>query len=432
MSTSRREFLRKAMTLTGAAAAPAIVWSSAFGADGGVAPSNRVGLGLVGMGKMMWGHLGGLLGRRDVQIVAISDVETKRLDKCVEKINSTYSDRFGKTYKGVQVCTDFRELDARPDIDGVFIASPTNWHAIQSVDAMKNGKDVYCEKPLAVTIREAEAIKLAERRYGRIFQTGSQQRSDFKFRFACELVRNGAIGKIKIVHVNCGGPPRDCYLPAQPTPETLDWDRWLGPAPLRPYHEKLCPVDDYKSWPQWRQYWDYCGGGMYDFGAHHFDIAQWALGMDGTGPVEIIPKEGSEHKRLTYVYGNGTLMTHGGATGGGSIQFVGENGTVSVGRGFLKTDPEDLMKVKWGPGDIRLYESRDHKGNWLDGIKTRRPCICTAEIGCSTITVCSLGNIVYRLRRTLKWDPARTQFIDDPDADRLLSRSMRAPWTITV
>jgi len=420
------------MTLTGAAAAPAIVWSSAFGADGGVAPSNRVGLGLVGMGKMMWGHLGGLLGRRDVQIVAISDVETKRLDKCVEKINSTYSDRFGKTYKGVQVCTDFRELDARPDIDGVFIASPTNWHAIQSVDAMKNGKDVYCEKPLAVTIREAEAIKLAERRYGRIFQTGSQQRSDFKFRFACELVRNGAIGKIKIVHVNCGGPPRDCYLPAQPTPETLDWDRWLGPAPLRPYHEKLCPVDDYKSWPQWRQYWDYCGGGMYDFGAHHFDIAQWALGMDGTGPVEIIPKEGSEHKRLTYVYGNGTLMTHGGATGGGSIQFVGENGTVSVGRGFLKTDPEDLMKVKWGPGDIRLYESRDHKGNWLDGIKTRRPCICTAEIGCSTITVCSLGNIVYRLRRTLKWAPARTQFIDDPDADRLLSRSMRAPWTITV
>ncbi|MBT4822340.1 MAG: Gfo/Idh/MocA family oxidoreductase [Lentisphaerae bacterium] len=432
MTTSRRDFIRKAALLSGVAAAPTIIPSSVFGADGGVAPSNRLSIGLVGMGKMMWGHLGGLLGRKDVQIVAISDVETIRLDKCVEKINSTYSERFGKDYKGVHVCTDFRELNARPDIDGVFIASPTHWHAIQSVDAMKNGKDVYCEKPLALTIQEAEAIKEASRRYGRIFQTGSQQRSDYKFRFACELVRNGAIGKVKIVHVNCGGPARDCYLPPQPTPETLDWNRWLGPSPVRPYHDKLCPVDDYESWPRWRDYWDYCGGGMYDFGAHHFDIAQWGLGMDGTGPVEIVPKEASEHKKLTYVYENGISMTHGGATGGGSIQFIGENGTVSVGRGFLETTPEELMKMKWGPADLRLYESRDHKGNWLDGIRTRRPCICTAETGCSTITVCALGNIAYRLKRTLKWSPSATQFLDDPAADRLLSRSMRAPWTITV
>jgi len=432
MNASRRDFIRTTTAWVGAIAAPTIIPSSALGAGGNVAPSDRLNVGLIGMGKMMSGHLGDFLNRQNVQVVAISDVETTRLQKCVERINTTYSERFGKDYKGVQVCTDFRELNARRDIDGVAIATPTNWHAIQAVDAMKNGKDVYCEKPLALTIREAEAIKEASRRYGRIFQVGSQQRSDFKFRFACELVRNGAIGKIKVVHVNVGGPANDCYLAAQPTPETLDWDSWLGPAAWRPYHERICPLDDYASWPSWRHYWDYCGGGMYDFGAHHFDIAQWGLGMDGTGPVEIIPKDISEYELLTYVYGNGIPMTHGGATGGGSIDFVGENGLVSVGRGFLKTEPEDLMKVKWGPADVRLYASHDHKGNWLDGVRTRRPCICTAEIGCSTITVCALGNIVYRLKRTLKWDPARSRFVNDVEANRLLSRSMRAPWNIAV
>ena len=432
MKTTRRDFLCKTTAMTAAAAAPAFLSSSVFGAGEETAPGNRLNLGLIGMGKMMWGHLNGLLGRTDVQVVAICDAETIRLDKCTEKIRSTYSERFGKTYKGVSVYRELRELTARPDLDGVVIATPTNWHAIAAVDAMKNGKDVYCEKPLALTIREAEAIKEASRRYGRIFQTGSQQRSDYKFRFACELVRNGAIGQIRIVHVNCGGPPVDCYLPPQPTPETLDWDRWLGPAPERPYNAELCPIDDYKTWPQWRRYRDYCGGGMYDFGAHHFDIAQWGLGMDGSGPVKIIPKDLSEHKLLTYVYANGILMTHGGASDGAAIEFVGEKGIVRVNRGYLKTVPEDLLRIKWGPGDVRLYESRNHMSNWLDGIRTRRPCICTAEIGCSTITVCNLGNIVYQLNRTLDWDPDHSYFVNDPAADRLLSRSMRSPWSITV
>jgi len=188
---------------------------------------------MIGMGKMMWGHLGNCLGRKNVQVVAISDVETIRLKRCEDRVNQTYSERYGTDYKGVTVHRDFRELIARPDIDAIVVATPTNWHAIQSVEAMKAGKDVYCEKPLALTIREGEAIAEAARRYGRIFQVGSQQRSDFKFRFACELVRNGAIGKLKVVHVNVGGPGRECYLPAQPTPETLDWNTWLGPAPMR-------------------------------------------------------------------------------------------------------------------------------------------------------------------------------------------------------
>jgi predicted dehydrogenase len=422
---TRRDILRYgAATL----AVPTIIPAIARGAEG-VAPSERLSVALVGMGKMMWGHIGYFLNRQDVQVTAICDVETIRLDKCAKRINDHYSEKIGKDYKGLKVYRDFREVCQRPDIDAVFIASTTNWHAIHSIEAMKNGKDVYCEKPLALTVREAEAIREAAHRYNRIFQTGSQQRSDYKFRFACELVRNGAIGKVQRIHVNVGGPPGPCYLPPQPTPETLNWDMWVGPAPMRPYHSELCPLDDYKVFPHWRAYRDFGGGGMTDWGAHHFDIAQWGMGMDGHGPVEVLPPKDGLDGRLTYKYESGIVMTHGGARGKAGVDFIGENGSVGVNRGFLTTDPEDLMKLKWGPNDIRLYESRDHKGNWLDGIKTRRQCICTADIGCSSITVCHLG---YWLNRPLKWDPKKSQFVNDPAADRLLSRAMRAPWTLTV
>lgn len=430
MKHTRRAFIRTAAA--GALAAPSIIPSSAFGAAGSTAPSNRIAVGMIGMGKMMQGHFGKCLGTESVQVVAISDVETIRLKRCEERANKTYSDRFGADYKGVAVHSDFRELIARPDLDAIVIATPTNWHAIMAVEAMKAGKDVYCEKPLALTIREGQAIAEASRRYGRIFQVGSQQRSDFKFRFACELVRNGAIGKLKVVHVNVGGPGRECYLPAQPVPDTLDWNMWQGPAPERPYNSELCPLDDWKVFPNWRGYRDYCNGGLYDFGAHHFDIAQWGLGMDGDGPVEIIPPEFSEHKLLTFIYADGTPMTHGGASGMAAIEFIGEKGTVGVNRGFLTTDPVELMKVKWGPNDTRLYESRDHMENWFDGIRTRRPCICTAETGCSTITVCSLASIAYQMNEPLKWDKVKSQFVNNPAADRLLLRCMRAPWTLTV
>ena len=433
MRSTRRDFMRMASaTAAGAAVAPSIIPSSAFGAAGTTAPGDRITVGMIGMGKMMWGHLGNCLGRENVQVVAISDVETIRLKRCEDRINKTYSERFGSDYKGVSAYRDFRELLARSDIDAVVVGTPTNWHAIQSVEAMKAGKDVYCEKPLALTVREGEAIAEAARRYGRVFQVGSQQRSDYKFRFACELARNGAIGKIKIVHVNVGGPGQECYLPAEPAPDTLDWDMWLGPAPYRPYSAVLCPLDDYKVFPAWRRYRDYCNGGLYDFGAHHFDIAMWGLGMDGSGPVEIIPPEFSEHERLTFVFDDGTPMTHGGASGRAGIECVGEKGTIGVNRGYLTTDPMDLMKLKWGPTDTRLYESRNHMGNWLDGIRTRRPCICTADIGSSTITVCSLASIAYRLNQPLKWNDKESCFVDNPAADRFLLRGMRAPWTLTV
>ena len=433
MRSTRREFVcRMAAGAAAAVAAPVILPSSAFGAAGQTAPGNRVAVGLIGMGKMMWGHLQGCLSREDVQVVAICDVERNRLKVCQDLIAETYSKRFGQDYKGVAVHRDFRELLARPDIDAVMIATPTNWHAIQAVEAMKAGKDVYCEKPLALTIREAQAIAEAARRYGRIFQVGSQQRSDNNFRFACELVRNGAIGKLKVVHVNVGGPAEECYLPAQPVPESLDWDMWLGPAPMRPYNAELAPQDNYAVFPNWRHYRDYCNGGIYDFGAHHFDIAQWGLGMDGSGPVEIRPPAFSEHKLLTFIYADGTPMTHGGASGQAAVEFVGESGTVRVNRGFLETDPAELIRHKWGANDIRLYASLSHLTNWLEGVRTRRPCICTADVGLSTITVCSLASIAYRLNEPLKWNPKAMNFIDNPSAGCLLSRGMRAPWSLTV
>ncbi len=428
LGLTRREILRYGVA---GLAVPTIIPSVVRGADG-VAPSERLNLALVGMGKMMWGHIGYFLNRADVQIVAICDVETIRLEKCAKLINDHYASKIGKDYKGLTVSRDFRELVVRPDIDAVFTACPDHWHALVSIEAMKHGKDVYCEKPLSLTIREAEAIREAAHRYGRIFQTGSQQRSDYNFRFACELVRNGAIGKLHTVRVNVGGPPGPCYLPPQEIPPTLDWDMWVGPSPMRPYNSVLCPLDDYKVFPNWRYYRDFGGGGMTDWGAHHFDIAQWGMGMDGSGPVEVLPPKAGLDGKLTYRYANGVVMTHGGASGKAGVEFIGESGTVGVNRGFLTADPADLLKVKWGPNDIRLYESRDHKGNWLDGIRTRRQCICTADIGCSSVTVCLLGNIAYWLDRPLQWDPAKSLFVNDPAADRLLTRAMREPWTLTV
>ncbi|NOY79629.1 MAG: Gfo/Idh/MocA family oxidoreductase [Kiritimatiellaeota bacterium] len=433
MSTeaSRRSFLKKtAFASAGLLSGPLLLPSSARGAAGHTPPSERIVLVCIGMGKMMSGHLNGLLGNDQVHIAALCDVETTRLAKCKTRVEATYSERYGKTYRGCQTTGDFRELLDRDDIDAVFLATPTNWHAAISIAAMRAGKDVYCEKPLALTVREANAVVDAQNRYRRVFQTGSQQRSDYKFRLACELVRNGLIGRIKSVHVNVGGPPAPCYLPAEPTPKTLDWDMWVGPAPMRPYHHLLCPLDDYKTWPRWRYYRNYGGGGMTDWGAHHFDIAQWALGMDGSGPIRIEPPNGKDIKRLTYTYANGTIMTHGGAREGAGVDFIGTDGWIGVNRGYLKTEPKDLVRVQWGPADIRLYESRNHVGNWLDCVRTRRRPICPAEVGCSSITVCLLGNIAYWLERPLEWDPEKKRFVNDPAADRLLFRCMRTPWIV--
>jgi predicted dehydrogenase len=254
-----------------------------------------------------------------------------------------------------------------------------------------------------------------------VFQTGSQQRSSVfgPFRHACELVRSGRIGKILSVDVSTGDPPILCDLPAEPVPPDFNWDLWVGQTLWRPYHSKLAD----KSW---RPYREYCGGGLADMGAHHFDIAQWGLGMDGSGPVEVLAPEAGR-ARVSFRYANGVIMNHVGGNCLG-LTFRGTGGSLYVGRDGFRTDPAGLAREPLGAGDVRLYNSPDHHGNWLDCIRARARCVADAETGHRSATVCHLANIAYELGRSLTWDPDAEQFPGDAQANRLLSRARREPW----
>jgi predicted dehydrogenase len=421
---SRRNFLKLS---AGALAFPSIVPASVFGAN------NRINVASIGLGAQGRGHLGYCLGRADLQVIGVCDVARDKREHFRDESLKRYADRAGQaTFKGVKDYEDFRELLARPDLDAVTIGVPDHWHAVIAVAACKAGKDVYCEKPLALTHWEGRAIADAAKHYGRVFQTGSQQRSNRAFRFACELVRNGTIGKVKEVWVSIGGPSKPfCDLPAEPVPEGLNWDFWLGPSAWRPYHHDLAPIGWTHGFPNWRGYGEFASGGQADFGAHHFDIAQWGLDTDDTGPVDVTPPDGKDVKNLTYTYADGVKMYVGSKCPGSATQWIGEKGWVAVNRGeFLQTEPAHLAGIQFGPGDIHLYESRDHFDNWISCMKTRRPTICPAEIGHRTATICQIGMVAFRLGRTLKWDPKAERFTGDDDANRLLRRAMRAPWTV--
>src|ERR1043166_9070665 len=306
---SRRQFLKA--TAATFVFAPVVIPSSARGADGSTAPSERITVGFIGTGKMSHDyHLSTLSGFKDVQCVAVCDVDTTRREHAKKYIEDRYA-KDGRGIKGIDAGNDFREIIRRKDIDAVVIATPDHWHAIPVIEACQAKKDVYCEKPLSLTIREAKLMIDAVRKYGRVLQTGSQQRSDKEFRQACELVRNGRIGKVKRVNVDVGGPSRPCDLPGEKLEPGLDWDRWLGPAPKRPYNSVLSPRGIHNHFPNWRNYREYSGGMMTDWGAHHFDIAQWGLGMDESGPVEIIPPtDPKATKGVRYIYANGVEMIH--------------------------------------------------------------------------------------------------------------------------
>lgn len=425
-SIDRRGFLKAAAgTVAAVAGLPSIVPSSVFGA---AAPSERITLGFIGCGKQSQHLMRSLLGASGTHVVAACDVDQLKLERSSKGIvDKHYADRNDGSYKGCAAYHDFRDLVARPDIDAVVISTPDHWHAVTSIECCKAGKDIYCEKPLTQTIAEARAMVNAVRKYNRVFQTGSMQRSSREFRFACELVRNGYIGDVQHVTVGVGGPPEDKPLPPEPVPEYLDWDMWVGPAMWRPYNNELAPHISFDGFPHWRYHSYYGGGGMTDWGAHHFDIAQWGLGMDGTGPVEIIPPDGKDTKVLTYKYANGIPMTRDNANG---VLFEGTTGKVEVNRGYLKTWPDNLKDQTIGTDQIRLYESRNHFSDWLDAIRKRSKPICDIEIGASSVIVCHLGNIAYKLQRPLKWDPQREVFLGDDEANRLLSRPYRSPWVL--
>lgn len=422
---NRRQFIGKAVgTAVGAVAFPYVVPASAL-AGAGNAPSERITLGFIGAGKQSQHLMRSFLNSPGTQVLAACDVDRLKLERGKKIVEDFSAGKSGGAYKGCDIYGDFRDLLARSDIDAVVISTPDHWHAIMVIQSAQAGKDIYCEKPLSQTIAEARAMVNAVRRYGRVFQTGSMQRSDWHFRLGCELVLNGYIGQLKHVTVSIGGPPEDNPLPTEPVPDYLNWDFWLGPALWRPYNPELSPHISFDGYPHWRYNSTFGGGGMTDWGAHHFDIAQWGMGMDESGPVEIIPPDGKDYKVLTYKYASGVTMTRDKADG---VLFTGTKGQVETNRGRLRTMPEELKNQQIGPNEIHLYESKNHYVDWLDAIRNRSKPICDIETGCRSVTVCHLGNIAYKLGRPLKWDPQREAFVGDDDANRLLSRAMRSPW----
>jgi predicted dehydrogenase len=426
---SRRQFLGRVVGTAGAAMAfPYIVPASALGGAGNAAPSERITLGFIGTGKQSQHLMKSFLNSPGTQVLAACDVDKLKLERGKKIVEDFYVGKNGGSYKGCDTYGHFRDLIARDDIDAVVIATPDHWHAIIVIESAKAGKDIYCEKPLSQTIVEARTMVKTVRRYGRVFQTGSMQRSDWHFRLGCELVRNGYIGELKTINVNVGGPPEDQPLPAQPVPDYLDWDMWVGPALWRPYNSELSPNISFDGFPNWRYHSSFGGGGMTDWGAHHFDIAQWGMGMDESGPVEIHPPDGKEYKVLTYKYASGVTVTRSDRARG--VLFVGTKGEVLTDRGFLQTKPENLKDQQIGPNEIHLYVSNNHYVDWLDAVRKRSRPICDIETGCRSVTVCHLGNIADKLGRPLKWDPKREVFVADAEASRLLSRPKCSPWHI--
>ncbi|MGD8501682.1 MAG: Gfo/Idh/MocA family oxidoreductase [Phycisphaerales bacterium] len=423
---TRRRFLKSATGVTaGAMAFPYVVSSSALGKAGGVAASDRIVMGCVGMGGMGIGDMRGFLGKKEVQVVAVCDVDKSQRDKAKKNVDEKYKNNDCRTY------LDFREVIARDDIDALSLALPDHWHSIPAVMGARAGKDIHAQKPLARTIREGRAMCDAVRRYGIVWQTGSQQRSEGNFHRACELVRNGRIGKVQRVEVGLPTGGGSDNKPVQPEPEGVDWNFWLGPAPWVPYRGIL-------HW-NWRWMMDYSGGQLTDWAGHHIDIAHWGLDLERTGPVEIegrgvYPKDGiydvpMEYK-FTCKYANGIVMT---VANNRQIpqgtKWYGESGKwIYVKRGKLEANPPSVLKEVIGPDEDKLYESRDHRQNFLDCIKSRKETIAPAEVGHRSISVGLLGEIAMLTERRLRWDPDREVFVNDEQANRMLSRPMRSPW----
>jgi predicted dehydrogenase len=407
---TRRGFLRT--LAAGTFGVPAVVRATALAGAGRVAASDRIAAAAIGAGGRGRYIFGSLCKRSGVQGVAVCDVQQDRLEP------------FRRS--GLAVYRDFREMLARGDLDVVVVASPSHWKPLHTIAAAKAGADVYCEKPMSLTIRDGRAMADAVRRYGRIFQHGTQQRSSREFRFACEMVRSGRIGALRFVEVYVGGPPRDCHLPAEPVPKGIDWDLWLGPAPWRPFHSAICM----RGCGAWEGFRDYSGGGMTGWGSHHFDIAQWGLAADETGPVRVVPPDWRTRRGVTFTYASGVEVRHTGQMGEWAVVFHGGRGRIAVNRGKLQSWPASIMREPIGPEEVHLYTSPGHGENFLHCVRTRQRAVCDVEIGHRTMSVCHLGNIAYWLRRPLKWDPAAERFLGDAEADRLLNRARREPWRI--
>ncbi|MBA7627995.1 Inositol 2-dehydrogenase/D-chiro-inositol 3-dehydrogenase [subsurface metagenome] len=435
----RRQFLKAAGTAVGATGFGYVVPSPALGAAGNVAASNRIVMGCIGMGGQGTGNMRGFMGESEVQVIAVCDVVESRCQESKDIVDRHYGD------KGCAGYNDFRDVLARKDIDAVMIAPQDHWHALIAVAAARAGKDIYCEKPLGVAVREGQAIRDAVRRYGRVFQTGMQQRSDRKFRFACELARNGYLGDIHTVKVAAPGPKykRTYSEPptAEPIPAGLDYNMYIGPAPMKPYNAGR------HAWPDWYLIWDYCAGFIVNWGVHHLDIANWGcpavtgppLRSRINSPFELECKASYRSDGLTdnindwqaeFSYAGGLRMTFTDSDNPNKqgCQFEGNAGWVHVNRAGISAEPASLLKVKIKPDEIHLYESREHRADFLNCVRTRSDPVAPVEAGHKASYLGMIADIAARLNRKVEWDPAAERFVDDDQANRMLSRPMRSPW----
>ncbi len=424
-SKSRRDFIRNtAIGAIGISIIPRQVLGKGF-----IAPSDRINLGVIGLGKQIGGLSSNFIKGSGSQIVACSDVWSTKRTWFKEMAEKAYAKQNNQDdYNGITTYADYKELLSKSEIDAVIIATPDHWHGIQAVDAMNSGKDVYCEKPLTHTIAEGIDMVATAEKTGKIVQTGSMQRSWENFRRACELVRNGYLGEISKVLVNVGDPAVPYDLKAEAIPSEINWNHWCGPAPLLDYNHRLAPSkNSVDFWPDWRLYSEVGGGILSDWGAHMFDIAQWGLGMDHSGPVSFNPPKDRTAKRgMQMFYANGVEMLHEDFGRGWGVRFIGSKGTIDISRDYFESNPTNLIKIKDDEISVPLYRVvKDHYQDWLDAIKTRNQPICNVEIGHRSATVCNIANIGYQLGRSLKWDPIQQNFVNDDEANSFKSRKNR-------
>jgi len=393
---TRRGFLKTAAI---AATVPMFVNSKAFGAN------DRITMGAIGLGGRGRGDMGGFLGRKNVQVVAVCDVVGSHMKKAKDMVDGRYKSKDCKQY------VDFREITGRDDIETVMIGTPDHWHAAISIEAMKNGKDVFCEKPETLTVRQGRAMVDIARRYGRVFSGGSQ-RVWGDYNWFHRMVQGGAIGDVKEAWVNVWGPSGPCLLPPVKTPDDVNWDLWLGPAPQRPYHPNLVRGG-------FRPYRDYSGGGMTDWGCHTFGGAMFCLGLHMTGPTSITPPDGKDVKYLTFEFANGVKIYH--REGGERMAYKGTEGMIPGPRGTRKKAPPNIHIPNYkGSGGLL--------GDFLHCVRTREKPFRDIEPAHRAATFCHLGNIAYWLKRPLKWDPVKEEIIGDKEAARWLDREPREPY----
>ncbi len=438
LKTSRRKFLQSTALATGPFILPSHIWAAK------TKPNDKLVMGFIGMGKQNGGLLRNFMGQ-GVQAVAVCDVDTNRRKNAENIVNNHNKN------SDCRAVIDFREITEDQGIDAVCIATPDHWHSVITISALNNKKDVYCEKPLTHNIHESVEVIKAVNKNNRVLQTGSMQRSSSEFRIACELVRNGVIGKVHNVDISVGDPGRPCDLQEEKMEPGLDWDLWCGPGPLRGYSSVLSPRGIHNHFPAWRNYMEYGGGMVTDWGAHHIDIAQWGLGTDDSGPIEAKPpqdwKKSKSKRGAQLVYSNGSTVTHKNGFG---VHFQGADGEVKVNRGrfaFTYKGKEISKFERRGDGSLgsalqkaeksflnnaktKLYKSNHHIRDFLACVESRKKPITNEIVGARSAICCHLMNQAYYNGEIIKWDPKNNTFADKSGNSKWLTRDYRGQWKV--